>query len=199
MDWKHTVDMAEGPQRDMELINQLKQLPYLDDMERRSETRSLIPEAEYSLKDEEALRDITIARLKGVLALDDDGAHKVAATYESVMNTMPGDIAFRRAAVVQTVARHQFSVDEEARLRDLFPGVLGEKPKELQPAGAGSPLVKSKRAWWKFWESDKPVEDPAKEVGSRTSRTAGSRTTWSRSCGACGSTELAQKRRAQNA
>ncbi|HEY7268190.1 MAG TPA: hypothetical protein VH951_00050 [Dehalococcoidia bacterium] len=164
MDWKHTIDMADGPQRDMELTSQLRQLPYLEDIELRSETRRLI-EAEYSLQDEDELRDVTIARLHSILTLNDDAAHKVATTYDSVMNTMPGDIAFRRAAVVQTVARHQFSVEEEARLRDLFPSVLGEKPKELQSATSGSPLVKETkgRPWWKFWGT-KPADDPDKEV-----------------------------------
>ena len=156
MDWKKVIDMPDGAGRDHEFSALIQKLPELNDAEREQEIRQMI-EAEYS-QDEEGLREITQTRLQAVLALDDEAARKVAETYDSVMNTMPGDIAFRRAAVVQTTARHQFSVDEEAKLRELVPNVLGEKPKEISvdTPGPQEPVeAYPKRRWWMFWQSKK--------------------------------------------
>ena len=163
MDWEKAVKMPEGPERHQELSRLLKQLPYFDEETRRDEIKRLI-EAEYSIPDDAGLRDITIARLQAILSLDDEGARSVAETYDDVMNKMPGDIAFRRAAIVQTVARHEFSVDEEARLRALIPNVLGEKPKELSvatPEPQDPVEGHSKRRWWMFWQRQREV-DPEK-------------------------------------
>jgi hypothetical protein len=133
------------------------------------EPKSRASSRQSTVPDDEGLRDITNARLRAILSLDDHGARSIAETYDSVMNTMPGDLAFRRAASVQTVARHEFSVDEEARLRALIPNVLGEKPKELSaptpgPQEPAEPYPR--RRWWMFWQRKKHKEiDPEKARG----------------------------------
>ena len=156
MDWQKVVEMPDGEERDRDLAALLKQLPYLDDSDREREVERLI-RAEYSL-DDQRLRSASLARLRSVLAQDDEGARKIAETYDTVMNRMPGDIAFRRAAVVQTVARHEFSVEEEARLRSLIPNVLGEKPSEVsvETPGPQEPVHEYPRQrWWMFWQRKK--------------------------------------------
>jgi hypothetical protein len=90
------------------------------------------------------------------------------------MNTMPRDIAFRRAAMVQTLARHEFSAEEEARLKALLPNVFGEKPAELSvdTPGPQTPVRKyPRRRWWQFWQRKRAEAeheaDAAEEVARR--------------------------------
>jgi hypothetical protein len=164
-DWQRVVSMEEGPERDREIAAGLRKLPYLEGTELDSEVRKLI-EAEYSL-DEDGLRAVTFARLRALLSLGDEGAAKVADTYDRVMNTMPGDIAFRRAAVVQTVARHQFGAEDEARLKALLPNVLGEKPAEVsvKTPGPQEPVRPyPRRRWWQFWQRKKAQADETADV-----------------------------------
>jgi hypothetical protein len=168
MDWKKIVDMPDGAERDRELANALKQLPYLEDEPRRAETHRLI-EAEYSLGEED-LQALTMSRLRALLSLDDAGAARIAETYEDVMNSMTGEIAFRHAAVVQTIARHQFSVEEEARLKALMPNVFGEKPAEVS-VGTPGPQEPAEpypeKRWSFFWRRKKAEGRETAEIISR--------------------------------
>ncbi|HXH22091.1 MAG TPA: hypothetical protein VNN10_08680 [Dehalococcoidia bacterium] len=170
-DWQKVVSLRAGPERDREIAAGLRKLPYLEGEELAIEVRRLI-DAEYSL-DDEGLRSVSIARLRALLELDDDGAAKVAEAYDRTMNTMPGDIAFRRAATVQTLARHEFSAEEEARLKALLPNVFGEKPAELSvdTPGPQAPVRKYPgRRWWQFWQRKKAEAEGEADIAEEVAR-----------------------------
>jgi hypothetical protein len=170
-DWQKIVSMDDGPERDGQIAAGLRKLPYLEGDERDAEARRLI-EAEYRL-DEDGLRAVTFARLRALLSLDDEGAAKVAETYDRVMNTMPGEIAFRRAAVVQTVARHEFDAEDEARLKALLPNVFGEKPAEVsvKTPGPQEPVRPyPRRRWWQFWQRKRAQADESALVAEEVAR-----------------------------
>jgi hypothetical protein len=121
----------------------------LGEGQRRQRLRPLI-DAEYSLPDG-TLRRVTIARLRSYVTLENEAAHRVADSYDAIINNMPGDIAFRRASFEQQEARSNFSVEEEEKLHSILPNVFGDKPAELQIAeprareGGGDPLDEPSR------------------------------------------------------
>ena len=106
-------------------------------------------ETVYRLPDEK-LRSMTEARLRAWIALPEDKAAVVGNTFESVMDTMPVDIAMRRVTVVQSVA-FKLTSDELAHLQHIVPRVLGEtavaSPSMAMGTGKANP-------WWKFWAKD---------------------------------------------
>lgn len=102
-----------------------------DEGQRRQRLRPLI-DAEYHLPDE-VLRRVTMARLRALLTLSQDAAERVAGSYDAIMNSLEGEIAFKRAALVQQMAR-ELSIEEEERLHSLLPNVFGDKPANLQIA-----------------------------------------------------------------
>lgn len=112
--------------------------------------------AEYALADA-ALRTFTLSRLKVWLELPEESARKISASYDSVMQKMPGQAAMRRVSMVQTLAR-DFSPEDEARLRLLIPGVLGALPAKQSvdrlsgPASPSTPAAPEspKKGIWPF-------------------------------------------------
>lgn len=78
--------------------------------------------AEYQLE-ERPLHHFTACRLRAWLALPEGQAEAMAEGYNSVFNEMPGAMAMRRAAVVQTVAK-TFSDEDVDALHSLIPSLM---------------------------------------------------------------------------
>ena len=114
----------------------------------RKESLSKAIHAVYRMPDDQ-LRSMTEARLRAWLALPDDKAATVGNSFESVMDTMPAEIAMRRVTVVQSVA-HKLKPDELEHLQRIVPRVLGDAPKVTPTA---MPAESNSRPWWKFWAS----------------------------------------------
>lgn len=103
----------------------------------------------YRMPDEQ-LRSMTEARLRAWIALPDEKAAIVGNTFESVMDTMPVDIAMRRVTVVQSVA-FKLNADELEDLQKIVPRVLGDSPLAVPSMAMGSGSTKP---WWKFWAKE---------------------------------------------
>jgi hypothetical protein len=146
---------ADDDTLDERLYAELSEMARLNEGERRQRLRPLI-EAEYSLPDE-TLHRITRVRLRTLLALDTAAAHRLADSYDSIMNSLPGEVAFRHAEMVQQVAR-DMGVEDEERLRALLPNEFGEKPGEVsvETPGPREPVEGyPRRRWSTFWRRRK--------------------------------------------
>jgi hypothetical protein len=158
-DWGQlaTLDAAE---REAQMQARYHALATLPEDARRQQLRAMAL-AEYALPDDE-LRAFTRSRLRVWLDLETGVAHRIAASYDAVMNQMPGPIAMRRVSIVQTLAK-DFPAEDEARLRALVPGVFAGQPPPVttaappptavpSPPAAPPPAAPRKRPWWAFWQ-----------------------------------------------
>jgi hypothetical protein len=109
--------------------------------------------AVYSQPDAD-LRTLTESRLKSWLAMDPDKARIVGTDFETALNTMPADIAMRRVTIVQSVA-YKLTIDQQAALRAIVPGVMGDEPVAYPSFEKADPMAVAsatgKRPWWAFW------------------------------------------------
>jgi hypothetical protein len=153
-EWAQILSSTSGGKREVAMHERYGELADLPEDERRRRLRAMTF-AEYSFPDAE-LREITVSRLRTWLTMDPEAAKRIAASLEAVMAEMPGDIAWRRVALVQTMAR-EFSSDDVLRLRELVPGIFGG-----QPAATDRPdrtttqapaEARRKKPWWAFWRS----------------------------------------------
>jgi hypothetical protein len=112
-------------QRQSAMQKRYTELLPLSEDERRSRMLAMA-KGENSLSDDK-LRAFTKSRLLTWLAMDMDSAKKVAASYAAVMQQMPGPVAMRWIALMQTMAR-EFSSDQVLKLRALLPTVFGTMP-----------------------------------------------------------------------
>lgn len=99
-----------------------------DDRQRRLRSMTF---AEYAFADED-LRGSTLSRLRAWLTIDQDTAKKIAVSLDAVMAEMPGAVAWRRVALVQTMSR-EFTSRETLRLRELVPGIFGQDSQLARP------------------------------------------------------------------
>jgi hypothetical protein len=106
-------------------------------------------ESVYRLPDAQ-LRSMTEARLRAWIALPDEKAKVVGNSFESVMDTMPADIAMRRVTVVQSVAFKLESAELE-HLQKIVPRVLGDAAFAAPSMAMGAGRTKP---WWKFWAKE---------------------------------------------
>lgn len=118
--------------------------------------------AEYAL-DDEHLPAFTASRLRAWMALAGENleqAQVVASAWDDAFKRVPGDIAMRRAALVQTVAREEFSADDIDVLYELIPQLVGHLPRASQDALERAVSIErasveqaraSSKPWWKFW------------------------------------------------
>ena len=118
--------------------------------------------AEYAL-DDEHLPAFTGSRLRAWMGLADENleqAQVVVSAWDDAFKRVPGEIAMRRAALVQTVAREEFSADDIDVLYELIPQLVGHLPRASQQAVERVALTDrasvagaraSSKPWWKFW------------------------------------------------
>lgn len=150
---RSTADDRQG-----EMKKRLAAVARLEESARNAAVTSMI-RAEYAL-DEDALHSLTASWLRAWIDLhreDPQQAEIIAATYASVFDAAPSDLAMRRAAVVQTVARQTLTDSEVALLSAELPSLglppsrtirgTGERGLRERVDGDTVPL----RAWWKFW------------------------------------------------
>jgi hypothetical protein len=118
--------------------------------------------AEYSLP-EGKLRPFTLSRMRMFLSLPPATAKKMAAAYDGVMLSMPGNAAMKRVSLVQTLVQ-EFSPEEEATLRDLNPNLFGSAPSRAAAQQARTDAREAasvetaqrasrqaeKKGWWPF-------------------------------------------------
>ncbi len=125
----------------------------------RSEAVTGMVRAEYAL-DEEALHSVTTSWLRAWMELhreDPRQASLVADAYASVFGAAPSNLAMRRAAVVQTVARQSLTDAEVDFLSHELPSLGLPPSKNMRGTGERGLHERvdgdtvSQRAWWKFW------------------------------------------------
>ena len=121
--------------------------------EERQRRLTIMAHSEYQLPDEK-LRLTTLSRMRALLKLEPDRAKTVISSYDSVMRQMPGQAAWRRASLVQTLAV-EFSADEEAALRELIPTIFGGAPRRNLALDDSSSLQTAvptkKKPFWAVW------------------------------------------------
>ena len=150
-EWGRLAEVEEG-QREAQMLARYTEVAALPEEERQQRLRAMA-EAEYALPDE-LLRPFTKSRVRVWLQMEPEAARTVARSYDRVMERMPGPVAMRRVAIVQTLAR-EFPQEDQQRLRDLVPGVFVGRDRQAQMA-VDSPPPRAveqprKKPWWAFW------------------------------------------------
>ncbi len=125
------------------------------DSERTAELRTMITE-EYALNADQ-LHSFTANRLRSLLQLSPADANTIANDYNCVFDSLPSELAMRRASVVQSVAR-LMTPDEVTSLRALIPSLLtqipaGKSMPQDRPAEAAAtpPSSPKPHPAWMFW------------------------------------------------
>jgi len=137
----------------------------LDETERLVAIEEMV-RAEYAL-DQDALKAFTESRLRSWLAMaanDLESTQEIVQGYDTVFGHLPGEMAMRRATVVQTVARNHFTTDEVGALFELIPSLVRQVPRSSGSAtvsassssssSGGAAVAEapaSARPRWKFW------------------------------------------------
>lgn len=142
----------DPPAREAEMLRRYTAMAHAEAATRDAEMTPMA-RAEYSLTDEQ-LRAFTLSRMRTLLALPEEEAFAVMASYEAAMRTLPGGIAMRRVTLVQSLVP-QFNADEEERLRKIAPAVFAGAPRRAlvldeTPAVTLTAQAK-KKPFWMFW------------------------------------------------
>jgi hypothetical protein len=159
--WAELAHRDES-ERGQEMAARCREVAALPEEERIARLEAMV-RAEYSLADEE-LRPFTLSRLRAWLALkdeDDEQAKLLAHGYDSVFNRLPGDMAMRRATVVQGIAREKLAIEEIEQLFELIPSLMRSVPRSrtdtvsrqaaANAAAREAGAVAADQPWWKFW------------------------------------------------
>lgn len=154
----------DEPERGQEMAARCREVAQLPEEQRLARLEAMV-RAEYALTDEE-LRAFTLSRLRAWLLLkdeDDEQAKSLAHGYDAVFNRLPGDVAMRRATVVQGIAREQLAIEEIEQLFELIPSLMRSVPRSrtdavsrqatanAMAAAAGELAAAASAPWWKFW------------------------------------------------
>jgi hypothetical protein len=156
---------ADAAAQISEMRQRFEALADLDQPAREQQAEAMI-RAEYAL-DDEALPGFTESRLRSWLAMAGDNlerAQSVANAYERAFERVPGGIAMRRAALVQTVARDELTPEDIDVLYELIPRLVENVPRasqeaveralsEARVASANERAAErsGSKPWWKFW------------------------------------------------
>lgn len=152
-EWTRLASLSEH-EREAYLEEYYTELAGLPEEERSGHLEAMISQV-YSLPEDEIVA-LTRSRLKAWTRMEPEAARKVAGSYEAVMSTMPGSIAWQRVSVVRSAAK-ALSPEEQAAIRSLNPHVLPPDP-AMGPASsthksqaqAAARTVRS--PWWAFWK-----------------------------------------------
>ncbi len=143
-------------EREAAMRRGFEELASLPEAERQARIRPMLQTLYVTLSDDQ-LRSYTISRIRVWLQMDSAMVDTLAKSYDIVIDSMPGPIAMKHITLVQTLS-HQFSLEEQDRLRVLYPRVFGALPSVApvrQPAAvkdtpAATPAPK--KSGWKFWK-----------------------------------------------
>ncbi len=157
--WGRLAEMTE-PARQTALKENVLEMSKLSETDRQARIRRQ-SEIEYALPDEK-LRAIIVSRIRVWMDMDLSVVKPVAASLDQAMNHMTSNIAMKRVALVQTVAR-DFPLDQQERLQALVPGAfphsaeravsIGARLREdtARVAAGGAGVEDKKKPFWKFW------------------------------------------------
>ena len=155
------LDELEGDAQIAAMKERFEALASVQAAERDRQMQSMIV-AEYTLG-VERLPKFTINRLRawmGIASENLEQAQLIAGAYDGAFERVPGEIAMRRATLVQTVARESFSGDDLDVLYELIPNLVGHLPRTSQDAlnraadverAAAAEQRSTRKPWWKFW------------------------------------------------
>jgi hypothetical protein len=162
--WAGFAELDEEA-RSREMERRFKEVLALPEGDRFPHLRGMIL-AEYALEPE-TLHSFTRSRLRAWVSMareDLASAHGVARGYDKVFDSLPAEMAMRRASIVQTVARQDLNAEEIAYLFDVIPSLvrhLPRTPKTLEDgrtpmpaarmATAGGAGPTAAKPWWRFW------------------------------------------------
>ena len=156
-DWQDIAGL-HGYEADDALRERLESIAARDEGERLHALGRLI-DFEARLPDPQR-GDFVRARLRAMLALDDEAAPRIADTYETLLASMPGEAAYMHSAYVQNFGR-ELPLHDAERLQDLMPGIFGEKPREEYADTPGPEQPNDAypaERWSTYWERKKAGE-----------------------------------------
>ncbi len=145
INWAMIADMPEQG-REAELVAFFNGIASLSEDSRRGVLKDMI-QASIVLPPEKE-KGLTKSRMKSWVKMDREKAKGVAASYEAVMNKMPGDVAFKRISAVRAIAK-DLSPEEVDVIRILQPGVLDAEEKFLNVSRG---VQSEKKSRWAFWK-----------------------------------------------
>ena len=140
---------ADEEERRAKMLQRYVELASQPEDERTSQM-VMMATAEYALPDDK-LRAFTHSRLSVWLEMDPEVVQIVAASYDAVMQRMPGPQAMRRVSLVQTLAK-DFPQEGRERLVALLPNVFGGLKEMLysRRLAESAPTAPAKKSWWPF-------------------------------------------------
>jgi len=146
-EWVALVDATEE-ERTAEMKRRYGELAGLSEEERVKQLTEMA-RGEYEMP-EEKLHAFTKTRLLVWIDMEEEQVKKVAHSYDTAVQALPGTLAMRRVGAVQTVARN-FAVSQIDRLHSVIPSIVREMPRVIVSSLATDHLSAKKKAWWKFW------------------------------------------------
>jgi alkanesulfonate monooxygenase SsuD/methylene tetrahydromethanopterin reductase-like flavin-dependent oxidoreductase (luciferase family) len=149
IEWAGLAQVEESA-REAAMLATYVELAGLPEDDRRGRLAAMAA-GEYALSDD-LLRPFTRSRMRCWLKMDTDAARRVASSYDAVLSGMPGPIAMRRVALVQTLAK-DMTAEEEDALRELVPNVFAGMPRRVEEIVRRAPEAppKARKPWWAFW------------------------------------------------
>jgi hypothetical protein len=152
--WGSVAELGDAD-RDAKMFQRYQELAELEEEDRQSRMKAMAT-SEYALPDDK-LRMTTLSRMRTLLKMEPEKAKTVISSYDVVMRSMPGNAAWRRVTLVQTLST-EFTAEEEEGLRELIPNIFAGAPRrslamEANPAPSGLAIdpVKKKKPFWAFW------------------------------------------------
>jgi len=149
--WGMLADVEEKERR-TKMVQRYTDIAALPEEDRMSQML-MMATAEYALPDDK-LRTFTISRLHAWLMLNQEVARRIATSYDTTMRKMPGQEAWRRVSMVQTLAR-EFPEGVQVQLVALIPDVFGGLKDVLsglriEPTTPAEHPASAKKGWWPF-------------------------------------------------
>jgi hypothetical protein len=148
--WAALADAADAT-AERAMGDRFQELSKLSPDDLVTELRPMIME-EYAL-DATRLAKFTSCRLRSLLKLPERDAVAISDGYNQVFNTLPGELAMRRATVVQTAAR-DMTPEQIEKLHAIIPAFTSQIPAartSTDRAPGTSPERAKKKPAWMFW------------------------------------------------
>lgn len=150
-EWASLADLEEED-REQQMEGRYKELFALAEDERRGRMRSMAA-VEYSIEDDK-IRPFHLSRLRVWLLMDPAIIQTISASYDAVLDQMPGDVAMRRVGLAQSLIK-AFSQTEQEQLRSVLPQIFGDRgtaASSWRPTADGFlARPRAKKPWWAFW------------------------------------------------
>jgi hypothetical protein len=155
-EWKALADLEEEA-RIGQMTERFRSLISASEEDRLARLEAMI-HAEYELPDD-VLREFTHSRLRVwvELAADDpEGARSLGRGYDHVFETLPAEMAMRRASMVQSIGSNRMTPEDLELLFDVIPGLARQLPRRPHAAltakeqAEQEPEKRSRPFWSRF-------------------------------------------------